>query len=97
MKSRGVLALQTLALLLSSYLDYITTVIGMRQGAHEVNGLMRYVIENYGNDGFLYTKLGFGIVFSVCLRKRPVAALAVVLVTLLVVANNLRVIDRLLS
>jgi hypothetical protein len=96
-KNKGVLVFQTLAIMLSGYLDYLTTVIGLRNGAHEVNGLMRHVIDNYGNDGFLYTKLGFGVIFSVGLRRRPVAALVMVLITLAVVANNLRVLDRLLT
>ena len=94
-KRNGLFLAQTAGILVSQGLDWASTVVGIRYGAAEVNGLMRVVMDRYGNDGFLAVKLSMGLLFAVALRKRPVAAWSVTIMFCVVTLWNLRVLYKL--
>ena len=81
-----------LLIILTQYLDCLTTEIGLRLGAAEANALSGYLIENYGHTGFLAIKLAAGVLFAVGVRKNPYAGAALVLLYTAIVAWNLHVI-----
>ena len=95
--SRTLPWLQAALILGTQFLDYKTTVIGLRLGAHEMNGPMRLVLDNYGTNGMLVLKLGVGTLAAVMLRRRPVAAALMCGLFLAAGINNLLVIERLLA
>jgi hypothetical protein len=97
MESRTLPWFQGLLILGTQFLDYKTTVIGLGLGAHELNGPMRHVIENYGIEIMLYVKLAVGVIATIVLRRRPVAAAVLTAMFLAAGINNLFVIARLLA
>ncbi len=86
------IVMQSMGIVLTQLLDYGTTVIGLKNGAREMNGLMRFVIEDYGNTGFLVAKVGIGLAFAWFCRFKPAAAWAITLLTAGVAFWNLRII-----
>ena len=89
--------LQALLIIGTQFLDYKTTMIGLGLGARELNGPVRFLLDNYGTDGLLYAKLALGAIAAWTLRYRPVAATVMSSMFLAVSVNNLFVIQRLLA
>lgn len=93
--SYGIIILQTLGIVLSQLLDFGTTMIGLKNGARESNGLIRMILEDYGTTGFLVSKIGFGLMFAWFCRYRPAAAWTIALVTSGVALWNVHILYQL--
>lgn len=70
-----VAVLQTVLLFASQILDFGTTMIGLKIGGHEANGVIRTIMDQYGTGGFLVFKLGISFLLAVVCWRRPAAAL----------------------
>ncbi len=90
-----VLFLQTVVLFMSQLLDYGTTLIGLKLGGQESNGLVATIMEEYGNTGFLWFKLLVAGALAIVCRYRPAAAWFITAITCGVALWNLHVIYQL--
>jgi len=95
--SRGLNTTQSIGILLAQLLDFATTVVALRLGAVEQNGLMAPLINTYGVDTFLTIKVITGIVLAWFAWRRPLAAWLISLVYYAIALWNLGVIYRILN
>ncbi len=92
-----IVLLQSVVLFMSQLLDYYTTKIGIKLGAVESNGLIKTVIEGYGMNGLLVTKLLLAAVTALGCRRFPAAAWFLCALMCGVALWNLHIISQLLS
>jgi hypothetical protein len=78
-RAAWLLLFQSVGIIVSQMLDFGTTVVGLRAGATEMNGLVSYIITNHGESGFFWFKLISGCVFAVATTGKPIAAWALTL------------------
>jgi hypothetical protein len=91
---RGVNVAQMFGIFFAQLLDFATTVVGLKIGAMEQNGVMAMLINTYGAETFLAIKLVAAAFLTWVAWRRPVFAWVVSLVYFAVALWNLSVIYR---
>lgn len=94
---RGLNAFQAVGIVLAQLLDFATTVVGLKLGAVEQNGLMAQLINEYGVNTFLFIKLIAAAILIWFSYQRPLAAWGVSLAYFAISLWNLAVIYRILN
>jgi hypothetical protein len=86
--------LLSLIILISQFLDAVSTKVGLKVGGQEANGIMAQFIDSFGVEGFFIFKALVSLILAYFFWKRPVVTLVVASIYFLVVFNNLMVIYR---